>query len=212
MDDSMRAEYQRRLDEGDKQGALSYLRLLRTQTDDDTARGEFTQAIDRIERGDDMAVAQQGGSTYHGSVGPFGDAPATDGHKWERATASEPAPSTASPSWEPSSSAPSVPAFSPGGSGFVPVPGSGTAVTGSPSFGDSSPAATAPAPAAPAASASGESAPSHPARHVDPISEAIGNLQRGIHDRFTGHHDSHTAQESGKKMSHEDKDSDESSF
>src|SRR5690242_21911123 len=68
MDDSIRAEYQRRLAAGDKAGALAYLRMLRTQTDDPAAREAFNQAIAEVEGGDSA-------STYGGSAGPFGDQP-----------------------------------------------------------------------------------------------------------------------------------------
>lgn len=71
MDDSVRAEFQRRLDEGDKPGALSYLRMLRTQADDGAARDAYTAEINHIENSDNPFTAAQ--DTYSGSSGPFGD-------------------------------------------------------------------------------------------------------------------------------------------
>ncbi|MDQ2805845.1 MAG: hypothetical protein M3Z04_02810 [Chloroflexota bacterium] len=71
MDDSVRAEFQRRLDEGDKQGALSYLRMLRTQADDGAARDAYTAEINRIENSDNPFTSAQ--DNYSGSSGPFGD-------------------------------------------------------------------------------------------------------------------------------------------
>ena len=77
MDDSVRAEFQRRLDEGDKQGALSYLRMMRTQTDDGAARDAYTAEINRIENSDNPFTSTQ--DNYSGSSGPFGD----DNGNWE---------------------------------------------------------------------------------------------------------------------------------
>jgi hypothetical protein len=71
MDDDVKAEYQRRLDEGDKQGALQYLRMLRTQTDDSAARQAYTDAINRIENSDNPFTSSE--DQYQGSSGPFGD-------------------------------------------------------------------------------------------------------------------------------------------
>ncbi len=71
MDDSVRAEFQQRLDQGDKQGALSYLRMLRTQTDDPAARDAYTAEINRVENSDNPFTSAQ--DNYSGSTGPFGD-------------------------------------------------------------------------------------------------------------------------------------------
>src|SRR5690349_11126656 len=148
MDDSIRAEYQRRLNVGDREGALAYLRMLRTQTDDSTERDAYTRAIDSIENGgdgSDMAASSvstaDSGESYGGSAGPFGDNPdewaATHQPRHDSgATAQAPVEAPAEP---PVWAGPSTPP--------APVP--------------------APAPA--------------PAHHgpSDPISEAIGGLQRG---------------------------------
>jgi hypothetical protein len=163
MDDSIRAEYQRRLNAGDREGALAYLRMLRTQTDDSTERDAYTRAIDSIESGgdgSDMAASSvstaDSGSSYGGSAGPFGDNPdewaATHQPRHDSgATAQAPAEAPAQP-----------PVWA----------------------GPSTPPAAAPAPAP---------APEHHGPS-DPISEAIGGLQRGIHDRLTGQHHDEPAQ------------------
>ena len=172
MDDSIRAEYQRRLNAGDRAGALAYLRMLRTQTDDSSARDEYTRVIDSIESGgdgSDMAAASvstaDSGPSYGGSAGPFGDNPdewaATHQPRHETGVAAGDSGSTAQAPSE-------VPAQPPVWAG------------------PSTPPAAAPAPAP---------APEHHGPS-DPVSRAIGGLQRGIHDRIFGHDDKepHTAQ------------------
>ncbi|HEX6608176.1 MAG TPA: hypothetical protein VF276_14830 [Chloroflexia bacterium] len=172
MDDSVRAEYQRRLNAGDRGGALAYLRMLRTQTDDPSARDAYTRAIDSIENGgdgSDMAAASvstaDSAPLYGGSAGPFGDNPdewaATHQPRHDTGVAAGASGTTAQAPAE----APAQP----------PV-----------WAGPSTPPAAAPAPApAPAPEHHGPS---------DPISEAIGGLQRGIHDRLTGQHHEEPAQ------------------
>ncbi len=172
MDDSVRAEYQRRLNAGDRGGALAYLRMLRTQTDDPSARDAYTRAIDSIENGgdgSDMAAASvstaDSAPSYGGSAGPFGDNPdewaATHQPRHDTGVAAGASGTTAQAPAE----APAQP----------PV-----------WAGPSTPPAAAPAPApAPAPEHHGPS---------DPISEAIGGLQRGIHDRLTGQHHEEPAQ------------------
>src|SRR3954470_17166537 len=71
MDESVRAEYQRRLAAGDQYGALAYLRMLRTQTTDPAEREAYNQAIAEIEG---RSAADE--SQYGQSAGPFGDPPA----------------------------------------------------------------------------------------------------------------------------------------
>jgi len=71
MDESVRAEYQRRLAAGDQYGALAYLRMLRTQATDPAEREAYNQAIAEIEG---RSAADE--SQYGQSAGPFGDQPA----------------------------------------------------------------------------------------------------------------------------------------
>jgi hypothetical protein len=218
MDDSIRAEYQRRLNAGDRAGALAYLRMLRTQTDDSSARDEYTRVIDSIESGgdgSDMAAASvstaDSGPSYGGSAGPFGDNPdewaATHQPRHETGVAAGDSGSTAQAPAE-------VPAQPPVWAGPSTPPAAAPAPAPAPEHhGPSDPVsraigglqrgihdrltgqdheepaqAQAPAPAPPPA----------PEHHgpTDPISEAIGGLQRGIHDRIFGHDDKepHTAQ------------------
>ena len=68
MDDAIRTEYQQRLAAGDKDGALAYLRMLRTQSDDPAARAAYEQAINQIEGGVDASAA----SGPQGAVGSIG--------------------------------------------------------------------------------------------------------------------------------------------
>jgi hypothetical protein len=161
MDDSIRAEYQRRLNVGDREGALAYLRMLRTQTDDATERDAYTRAIDSIENGgdgSDMAASSvstaDSGESYGGAAGPFGDNP----DEW--AATHQPRHDSGTTAQAPAEAPASPPVWA----------------------GPSTPPAPAPAPA--------------PENHgpSDPISEAIGGLQRGIHDRLTGQHHDEPAQ------------------
>ena len=165
MDDSIRAEYQRRLSAGDRAGALAYLRMLRTQTDDAAARDEYTRVIDSIESGgdgSDMAAASVSTAdsepSYGGAVGPFGDNP----DEW--AATHQPRQDSGATAQAPVEAPAQPPVWA----------------------GPSTPPAAAPAPApAPAPEHHGKSAP---------ISEAIGGLQRSIHDRLTGPHHEEPAQ------------------
>ena len=167
MDDSIRAEYQRRLNVGDRAGALAYLRMLRTQTDDSTERNAYTRAIDSIEGGgdgSDMAASSistaDSGESYGGSAGPFGDNP----DEW--AATHQPRHDSGVTAQAPAEAPAQPPVWA----------------------GPSTPPAAAPAPA--------------PEHHgpSDPISEAIGGLQRGIHDRIFGH----DPKEQGTAQAHTD--------
>ena len=70
MDDAIRTEYQQRLAAGDKEGALAYLRMLRTQSDDPAARSAYEQAISQIEGDGGMTATAASGP--QDAVGSFG--------------------------------------------------------------------------------------------------------------------------------------------
>ena len=146
MDDTVRAEYQRRLAEGDQAGALGYLRMLRTQTDDPAARDAYNQAIAQIE-----GRSASDESNYGQSAGPFGDqadqwaadhahhgsagAKATEGPgpgiAWTDTPAAQaPAPSNPVPSYGGSPSYPGTSA----GVGSAPVGQEPPSYGGSPSY------------------------------------------------------------------------------
>jgi hypothetical protein len=98
MDDAIRTEYQQRLAAGDKDGALAYLRMLRTQSDDPAARAAYEQAISQIEGDGGMTAAAA--SSPQDAVGPIGQtatqwSDAYGGGVHDVAAAATPAPAEA---------------------------------------------------------------------------------------------------------------------
>jgi hypothetical protein len=98
MDDAIRTEYQQRLAAGDKDGALAYLRMLRTQSDDPAARAAYEQAISQIEGDGGMTAAAASGP--QDAVGPIGQtatqwSDAYGGGVHDVAAAATPAPAEA---------------------------------------------------------------------------------------------------------------------
>jgi hypothetical protein len=193
MDDSIRAEYQRRLNTGDRAGALAYLRMLRTQTDDAAARDEYTRVIDSIESGgdgSDMAAASvstaDSAPSYGGAAGPFGDNPdewaATHQPRHDSgATAQAPAAAPAQPPAATPAPAPAPEHHGPSDTISEAIGGLQRGIHDRLTGQHHEEPAQAQAPAPAPAPASEHHGPS------DPISEAIGGLQRGIHDRIFGH-------------------------
>ena len=129
MDDSVRAEYERRLAAGDRQGALAYIRRLRTQASDPAERAALNQALAEIEGTDSAEGAAE--SNYSGSAGPFGD----NAQQW----AAEHAPRAVSGYAGPAPSAEAPPSYGgspsyPGTSAEVPAAAPPPSYGGSPSY------------------------------------------------------------------------------
>ncbi len=168
MDDSVRAEFQRRLDEGDKQGALSYLRMLRTQADDGAARDAYSAEINRIENSDNPFTSAQ--DNYSGSSGPFGD----NNADWEAKHQHHHHTAAAGGSYA-GGAAPTLPTFD---HGTAQAPDTGfqaetPAGSGSSSFGN------APAASAPAAPHNSGSPPPAATTHKPGMGDSIGHAIGG---------------------------------